>query len=83
MSALLRHVACANKQAQDAAVAVPTGCERQCCFAGLRVLKPGAKWWPSWADCYNNLRWVPQIQCPLIVLHVRPALTLRMPVTHP
>ena len=40
--------------------------------AGLRVLKPGAKWWPGWADCYNNLRWVPQIQSPVIVLHVRP-----------
>ena len=43
-----------------------------CTAAGLRVLKPGAKWWPSWADCYNNLRWVPQIQCPVIVLHVHP-----------
>jgi len=36
------------------------------------VLKPGAKWWPGWADCYNNLRWVPQIQSPVIILHVRP-----------
>ena len=49
-----------------------------CDSVGFRVLRPGIKWWPSWADCYNNIKLVPQIACPVLVIHVRCLLNLPM-----
>ena len=42
-----------------------------CVDVGMRVVNPGWGWWPSWLDVYNNLRLVPRIKAPLLVMHVR------------
>ena len=39
--------------------------------AGMRVVNPGWGWWPSWLDVYHNLRLVPKIKAPVLVMHVR------------
>jgi hypothetical protein len=36
----------------------------------MRVLNPGWRRWPSFADIYPNYKLVPRIGCPLLVMHV-------------
>ena len=36
----------------------------------MRVVNPGWGWWPSWLDVYHNLRLLPKIQAPVLVMHV-------------
>ena len=48
--------------------AVPCGSPHD---AGMRVVNPGWAWWPSWLDVYHNLRLVPKIKAPVLVMHVR------------
>lgn len=38
-------------------------------MSGIRVLSPGLRWWPSWADVYPNHLLVPKIESPLLVMH--------------
>ncbi len=43
----------------------------KCAWApGMRVVNPGWGWWPSWLDVYHNLRLLPKIQAPVLVMHV-------------
>jgi pimeloyl-ACP methyl ester carboxylesterase len=37
--------------------------------SGMRVLNPGWRRWPSFADIYPNYKLVPRIGCPLLVMH--------------
>lgn len=38
-------------------------------LSGIRVLSPGLRWWPSWADVYPNHLLVPKIESPVLVMH--------------
>lgn len=38
-------------------------------LSGIRVLSPGLKWWPSFADVYPNHLMVPKIQAPTLIMH--------------
>lgn len=38
-------------------------------MSGMRVLNPGWRLWPSFADVFVNSRLVPRIDCPLLVMH--------------
>ncbi len=38
--------------------------------AGMRVLNPNWKWWPSWLDVYPNAQLLPKIKAPVLVIHV-------------
>ena len=38
---------------------------------GMRVLNPGWKLWPACMDVFVNSKLVPQIDCPILVMHVR------------
>ena len=40
-------------------------------LSGIRVLSPGLRWWPSFADVYPNHLMAPKIQAPTLVMHVR------------
>ena len=40
-------------------------------LSGIRVLSPGLRWWPSFADVYPNHLMVPKIESPTLILHVR------------
>jgi hypothetical protein len=44
---------------------VPVGC------AGMRVMNPTWHYWPTFLDVYPNIRLVPKIDAPLLILHVR------------
>jgi hypothetical protein len=39
-------------------------------LSGVRVLSPGLKWWPSFADVYPNHLMVPKIHAPTFIMHV-------------
>ena len=39
--------------------------------AGMRVLNPGWRHWPSALDIFPNFRLVPKIKCPVLIMHVR------------
>lgn len=38
-------------------------------LSGVRVLHPEWKTWPAWADIYPNHRLMPQVKCPVLVMH--------------
>lgn len=38
-------------------------------LSGVRVLSPGLKWWPSFADVYPNHLMVPKIKAPTLIMH--------------
>ncbi|GAX81505.1 hypothetical protein CEUSTIGMA_g8933.t1 [Chlamydomonas eustigma] len=38
-------------------------------LSGIRVLSPGLKWWPAFADVYPNHLLVPKINAPTLVMH--------------
>ena len=40
-------------------------------LSGMRVLNPSLKWWPGWADVYQNYQLMPKVQAPVLVMHVR------------
>lgn len=40
-------------------------------LSGIRVLSPGLKWWPAFADVYPNHLMAPKIEAPTLVMHVR------------
>ncbi len=39
--------------------------------AGMRVLNPNWRYWPSLLDVYPNMRLIAQIKVPVLVMHVR------------
>lgn len=46
------------------------GCILQCPFlSGMRVLRPGLKHWPCWADIYPNIKDVKKIEVPVLIIH--------------
>lgn len=46
------------------------GCILQCPFlSGMRVLRPGLKHWPCWADIYSNIKHVRKIEVPVLIIH--------------
>ena len=38
--------------------------------SGLRVLYPGLKTWPTWADIYPNFKLMADVKAPVMVMHV-------------
>ena len=40
-------------------------------LSGIRVLNPSLKWWPGWADVYQNYQLMPKVEAPVLVMHVR------------
>ncbi len=50
--------------------------------AGMRVLNPGWRYWPSLLDVYPNMRLISQIQVPVLVMHVSP-LAWHLPTPPP
>ncbi|KAG1675417.1 hypothetical protein FOA52_012336 [Chlamydomonas sp. UWO 241] len=38
-------------------------------LSGVRVLSPGLRWWPSFADVYPNHLMVPKINAPTLIMH--------------
>mmetsp|Transcript_12822 Transcript_12822/g.27721 ORF Transcript_12822/g.27721 Transcript_12822/m.27721 type:complete len:329 (-) Transcript_12822:518-1504(-) len=38
-------------------------------LSGIRVLSPGLKWWPAFADVYPNHLLAPKINAPVLVMH--------------
>ena len=38
--------------------------------SGLRVIKPGLKRWPAWADIFPNFKYVPKISARTLIMHV-------------
>ena len=47
------------------------------------MVNPGWGWWPSWLDVYHNLRLVPKINAPVLVMHVRALLQAMSRVVTP
>jgi hypothetical protein len=45
-------------------------------LSGIRVLSPGLKWWPAFADVYPNHLLVPKINAPTLVMHVSCSIAL-------
>ena len=39
-------------------------------LSGIRVLSPGLRWWPAFADVYPNHLMAPKIQSPTLIMHV-------------
>jgi pimeloyl-ACP methyl ester carboxylesterase len=39
-------------------------------LSGVRVIKPGLKAWPSALDIFPNLKYVPKVEAPTLVVHV-------------
>ena len=39
-------------------------------MSGLRVLRPTATRWPSWADIYTNYKTLPKVSCRTLIMHV-------------
>ena len=42
------------------------------CAPGLRQLRPGGKYFPSWFDIYPNSERIQQVAAPVLIVHVRP-----------
>eukprot|EP00197_Chlamydomonas_leiostraca_P005147 CAMPEP_0202876228 /NCGR_PEP_ID=MMETSP1391-20130828/28675_1 /ASSEMBLY_ACC=CAM_ASM_000867 /TAXON_ID=1034604 /ORGANISM="Chlamydomonas leiostraca, Strain SAG 11-49" /LENGTH=340 /DNA_ID=CAMNT_0049558033 /DNA_START=86 /DNA_END=1109 /DNA_ORIENTATION=+ len=38
-------------------------------LSGVRVLSPGLRWWPAFADVYPNHQMAPKIKAPVLVMH--------------
>uniref|UniRef100_A0A061QKR2 Abhydrolase domain-containing protein fam108c1-like n=1 Tax=Tetraselmis sp. GSL018 TaxID=582737 RepID=A0A061QKR2_9CHLO len=38
-------------------------------MSGVRVLSPGLRLWPNWADVYPNLTLMPKVKCVTTILH--------------
>lgn len=38
-------------------------------LSGMRVLNPNLKWWPGWADVYQNYQLMPKVKAPVLVMH--------------
>ena len=54
-------------------------CNCACMCAGLRQVRPGGKYFPSWFDVYPNSERIQQVAAPVLVVHVRP---LTLPPLH-
>jgi hypothetical protein len=47
----------------------------------MRVLYPGWTLWPSWLDVFPNIRLMPSIEAPVLIMHVRSS-SLSLPGMH-